>query len=100
MDYRVDYGEVERAARNARNIAERSLSATSRMRVDLVSAAIPGSVSAGRANALDGTLVEAALSIETDLAAYSDDLASTAENYRAFEDSAADAVQEFFGGTT
>lgn len=100
MDYRVDHGELARAARNARGIAEGSSSATSRMRLDLVSAAIPGSVSAGRAAAVDGAMVEAARRIETDLATYAGALAVTAENYRVAEDAAEDAVKQFFGGST
>lgn len=99
MDYRVDFDGLSRAANDARGVADRTSSATSRMRLDLVSAAIPGSLSAGRANAVDAGLVEAARTIETDLAAYSSALAITAENYRAIEDTAEAAIQEFFGGT-
>lgn len=96
----MDYGGLAQASKLAQDIADRSSSATSRMRLDLVAAAIPGSVSAGRANALDATLAEAARNIGANLAAYSFALATTAENYRAVEDTAAGAVGQFFGGAT
>ncbi len=100
MDYRVDFGGLARAANFVRAVADRTSSATSRMRLDLVSAAVPGSLSAGRASATDAGLVEAARTMERELAAYSRALAVTAQNYRAIEDTAEAAVQEFFGGTT
>ena len=99
MDYRVDYGELTGAAKLAQGVADRSSSATTHMRLDLVAAAIPGSLSAGRANAADATLVEATRTISADLAGYSSALAATAENYRAIEDTAEGAVGEFFGGS-
>lgn len=100
MDYSVDYGELSRAAELAQAIADRTVSATSRMRLDLVATAIPGSVSAGRANAADSKLVEGAQGIERDLAGYAAALATTAGNYKAIEDTAEGAAREFFGGVS
>lgn len=98
MDYRVDYGVLQRAAVQVSTLAEASTGAMQGMRLDQVPAALPGTVSAGRAGSLDDDWVSSAQAITKVLTAHGDALATSAKNYQLQETAAAEASDSFFGG--
>lgn len=97
MGYSVDYGALELVADAAHQVAEQAPRAVEGMRLNLVPGALPGSMSASRAQSTDAELVTTAGQLCQALEGFSDAMHATAKGYRAIEDEAADAATEFFG---
>lgn len=98
MDYEVDFGTLEAAGRRAGDVAQAARAPLSRMRIDGVGAAIPGGVSGAVADRIDDAWTRAADELGEGLARYAEDMSTTAANYRAAEEAAAEATSSFFGG--
>lgn len=96
--YKVDYGALEQTADDAHALAADAPGATEGMRLNRVVAALPGSLSAGRAAKTDAEWVTSAEQLTTDLLGFATALDTTARNYRAAEDAATESATGFFGG--
>lgn len=97
MDYRVDTGALDAAARCVQGTADDAAAAMTTMRLDRIPAAIPGSLSAGRAATTDAKWLETAAVIEAALEFHGRALQQVCANYRAAEDSAEDAIHQCLG---
>lgn len=99
-DFEVNFAQLAQAGRRGELIAADARGPLRGMRIDGVSAAVPGGTSGAVADRLDSAWVAAARSLETTLDGYASALSTSAENYRAAEKAAADAVTAFFGATS
>lgn len=98
MDYAVDYAALARAGDKAAGLAT-DIAATLRdMRLDGIAAAVPGGLSAGAAEHVDGKWVSASGELVDALRRHAEALTSTADAYRLAEERAAAAADAFFGG--
>lgn len=94
----MDHGGLDRAAAAVTERAAAAPGAMRGMRTNHVAAALPGSLSAGKAANLDGQWVDAARSISDALTKHAEALELTAQNYKQIEEAHAAISQQFFGG--
>lgn len=97
MDYRVDWSALQRAAGRLDALSSDASSAVRTMRLDQVSGALPGSLSAGRASALDGELRASAEQLIQRLARHTRAMEDTARAYEQREEQAQQQIESFFG---
>lgn len=97
MGYKVDYGALEQVAEAAHQVADLAPGAFVGMRLNLVPTALPGSMSAGRAQSTDATWVASAEQLIQNLQGFAEAMHATAQGYRAMENEAAGAATDFFG---
>ncbi len=98
VDYKVDWAVLRQASARIDAIAQGAASAMTSMRLDKVATALPGSLSAGRAAALDGQFVDDARALTESVRGHADQLESTAESYAQAEERARQLVEQFYGG--
>ena len=100
MDYRVDYGTLEQQGARAQGVADQMPAVVAPMRLDRVAAAIPGSLSAGRASAADAKMVTGGQALTQITESYAAALTVTAESYRAIEETSEGVIEKFFGAVS